>query len=185
MSVLTVFGLQFFLSLVLCGLLAKWFLAPWLKEKTQSEALFWLTLPHATRYVGLVFLVPGVVSQSLPNSFAVPAAYGDLVAGVLALLALVALRSRWAGAVALVWVFNILGTVDLLNALRQAHAVPHLGAAWYIPTFWVPVLLVTHFMIFGRLFRKATKHGASSNSPYMSEKCRSERMHHEQTTPKQ
>ena len=165
MSVLTVFGLQFFLSLVLCGLLAKWFLAPWLKQKTQSEALFWLTLPHATRYVGLVFLVPGVVSQSLPSSFAAAAAYGDLAAGVLALLALIALRGRWAGAVALVWLFNIVGTVDLLNALRQAHAVPHLGAAWYIPTFWVPVLLVTHFMTFGRLIGEATKRAGRQQWP--------------------
>jgi len=155
MDVLTIFGLQFFLSLVLFGLLARWFLTPWLTQKTQSQALFWLTLPHATRYLGLVFLVPGVVSQSLPNSFAAAAAYGDLAAGVLALLALIALRTRWAGATALVWIFNIVGTVDLLNALSHADAVPHLGAAWYIPTFWVPVLLVTHFMIFGRLFRKS------------------------------
>ncbi len=160
MNTLAVFGLQFFLSLVLCGLLARWFLTSWLTEKTQSQALFWLTLPHATRHLGLVFLVPGVVSQSLPSSFAVPAAYGDLAAGVLALLVLVALRSRWAGTMTLVWLFNIVGTVDLLNALRQAQAVPHLGAAWFIPTFWVPVLLVTHIMIFGRLIRKATKHGA-------------------------
>ncbi len=158
MSMLTVFGLQFFLSLVVCSLLAKWFIAPWLKEKTQRESLFWLTLPHATRHVGMVFLVPGVVSQSLPSCFAAYAAYGDLAAGVLALLVLIALRNRWAGAMVLVWVFNIVGTVDLLNALRQAHAVPHLGAAWYIPTFWVPVLLVSHFMIFSRLFTKATRH---------------------------
>ena len=154
MDMLAIFGLQIFMSVVLCGLLAKWFLAPWLKEKTQRESLFWLTLPHATRHVGMVFLVPGVVSPSLPDSFAVAAAYGDLAAGVLAMLVLIALRNRWAGTVALVWVFNIVGTVDLLNALRQAHAVPHLGAAWYIPTFWVPVLLVTHFMIFVRLFKK-------------------------------
>ena len=155
MDILTVFGLQFFLSLVLFGLLAKWFLTSWLKEKTQSQALFWLTLPHATRHLGLVFLVPGVVSQSLPSSFAIPAAYGDLAAGVLALLVLIALRSRWAWTMALVWLFNVVGTVDLLNALRQAHAVPHLGAAWYIPTFWVPLLLVTHAMSFARLLRHA------------------------------
>ncbi len=160
MDIRAIFGLQIFMSVVLCSLLAKWFVAPWLKEKTQRESLFWLTLPHATRHVGLVFLVPGVVAPSLPHGFAVSAAYGDLAAGVLALLVLIALRNRWAGTLALVWFFNVVGTVDLLNALRQAHAVPHLGAAWYIPTFWVPVLLVSHFMIFSRLFRKATKHGA-------------------------
>ena len=160
MDMVAVFGLQVFLSVVVCSLLAKWFLVPWLKEKTQRESLFWLTLPHTTRHVGMVFLVPGVVAPSLPHGFAVSAAYGDLAAGVLALLVLIVLRSRWAGALALVWFFNVVGTVDLLNALRHAQAVPHLGAAWYIPTFWVPVLLVSHFMIFCRLFRKATKHGA-------------------------
>ena len=159
MDMLAIFVLQICMSVVLCSLLAKWFLTPWLKEKTQREGLFWLTLPHTTRHVGMVCLVPGVVSQSLPSCFAAYAAYGDLAAGVLALLVLIALRNRWAGAMALVWVFNIVGTVDLLNALRHSEAVPHLGAAWYIPTLWVPVLLVTHFMIFGLLFRKATKHG--------------------------
>ncbi len=108
----------------------------------------------------MVFLVPTVVSPSLPQGFAVSAAYGDLAAGVLAMLALIALRRHWAVATGLVWLFNIVGTVDLLNALRHAEAVPHLGAAWYIPTFWVPVLLVSHFMIFCRRFRKETKHGA-------------------------
>ncbi len=157
MDMLAIFGVQIFLSIVVCSLLSKWFLVPWLREKKQNEALFWLTLPHATRHVGMVFLVPGVVSQSLPSSFAAFAAYGDLAAGVLALLVLIALRSRWTGTTALVWLFNVVGTVDLLNALRHAEAVPHLHAAWYIPTFWVPLLLVTHFMIFGRLITKATR----------------------------
>ena len=158
MDTVAIFGLQFFLSIVLCSLLAKWFLAPWVRAKTKRESLFWLTLPHATRHVGMVFLVPGVVSPSLPKDFAASAAYGDLAAGVLAMLVLIALRGRWVGTTALVWLFNVVGTVDLLNALRHAQAVPHLGAAWFIPTFLVPVLLVTHFMIFARLFTNTTSH---------------------------
>ena len=102
----------------------------------------------------MVFLVPGVVARPLPDSFANPAAYGDLAASLLALLALIALRTGRAGALALVWLFNIVGTADLLNALRHADAVPDFGAAWYIPTFVVPLLLVTHFMIFARLLRR-------------------------------
>ncbi len=154
MDTLAIFGLQFFLSVVVWGLIGKWLLAPWLENKSPHDALFWLTLPHAFRHVGMVFLVPGVVAQPLPGAFANPAAYGDLATGVLALLALIALRSGWAGASALVWLFNIVGTVDLLNALRQAEVVPDLGAAWYIPTLLVPLLLVTHFMIFARLLRR-------------------------------
>ena len=154
MDTLAIFGLQLVLSLVVWGLIAKWLVAPWLKTKSPHQALFWLILPHAFRHLGMVFLVPGVVAPTLPESFAASAAYGDLVSGVLALLALIALRNDWRGTLALVWVFNIVGTVDLLNALRDATAVPHLGSAWYIPTFFVPVLLVTHFMIYARLLRR-------------------------------
>ncbi len=154
MGTQAIFGLQFLLSLVVWSLIAKWLLAPWLEKKSQHEALFWLTLPHAFRHVGMVFLVPGVVAQRLPEAFANPAAYGDLVTGVLALSALIALRTGWAGALALVWLFNIVGTVDLLNALRHVNVAPDFGAAWYIPTFFVPALLVTHFMIYIRLLRR-------------------------------
>ncbi len=150
-----IFVLQFLLSLIVTSLLARWTLAPWLDSLPQREALFWLSVPHAFRHVGMVFLVPGVVAQPLPEGFAVPAAYGDLAAGLLALLALIFLRTGWAGVLALVWLFNIVGTADLLNALRHVDVVPGFGATWYIPTMLVPLLLVTHFMIFVRLLRKA------------------------------
>jgi len=155
MDVIALFALQFFMSLVVWGSLAYWLLAPWLEKKSLNEALFFLTIPHAFRHIGMVFLVPGVLAQPLPDAFAIPAAYGDLLTGVLAFLALIALRSGWGAAVALVWLFNIVGTVDLLNALRHLDVAPAFGAAWYIPTFLVPVLLVTHAMMFARLFRRA------------------------------
>ncbi len=154
MDTLAIFGLQLVLSLIVYALIAKWYVTPWLAEKPIHQALIPLIFPHAFRYMGMVFLVPGVVARPLPGAFATPAAYGDLVAAVLALLALIALRTGWARALALVWLFNIVGTVDLLNALRQANVVPDFGAAWYIPTFFVPLLLVTHFMIFARLLRR-------------------------------
>ncbi len=54
----------------------------------------------------------------------------------------------------LVWLFNIVGTVDLFNALRQAEVISNLGTTWLIPTFVVPILLVTHGLIFIRLFQE-------------------------------
>ncbi len=105
----------------------------------------------------MLFLVPGVVAQPLPGAFAKPAAYGDLVAGVLAIVALIALRNRWTSALALVWVFNILGLADLAYAVSLGtflQVAPLMGASWYIPTFLVPALLVTHVMIFRQLARK-------------------------------
>ena len=63
MDTVEIFGLQFLLSLVVWGLIAKWLLAPWLEKRSSRDALFWLTLPHAFRHMGLVFLVPGVVAR--------------------------------------------------------------------------------------------------------------------------
>lgn len=153
MTTQAIFLLQFTLSVLVIGLIAKWVFWPWLASQSQRQALFWLTIPHAFRYIGMVFLVPGVVAQPLPDYFATPAAYGDLLTGVLALMALIALRTKWAGAFWMVWLFNIVGTVDLLNALRHLDVAPLFGAAWYIPTMLVPLLLVTHFMIYIRLLK--------------------------------
>jgi hypothetical protein len=105
------------------------------------------------RFVGLSFVVPGVVSPSLSREWAVPAAYGDLGAAVLAVISTLALGARASWAIAAIWVFNIWGSADLVNAFFQGqvrlHVAPGLwGAAFYIPTLVVPPLLVTHAMIF-------------------------------------
>lgn len=86
--------------------------------------------------------------------FANPAAFGDLLSSLLAIVSLVALKGRWRLAVPLVWLFSAVGTIDLLNALRQVEGVPYFGATWYIPTFLVPLLLVTHVIIFARLLKR-------------------------------
>lgn len=159
MNVQAIFGLQFLISILVISFLLKWKLSPWLNKQSLNDALFWLTLPHAFRHIGMVFLVPGLLVQPLPTSFALPAAYGDLAAGILALLVLFALQYKWAGALVLVWVFNIVGTLDLINALRHINVAPYFAASWYIPTFFVPLLLVTHFMIFVRLIKNSRLNG--------------------------
>ena len=69
-----IFGLQFLLSLIVFALIARWYVTPWLAEKTLEQALPLLILPHAFRHIGLSFLVPGVVAEPLPATFANPAA---------------------------------------------------------------------------------------------------------------
>lgn len=153
-----IFGLQFLLSLVVYGLLATWYVAPALARLPLHDALIPLLVPHALRHLGLVFLVPAVVAPTLPRAFALPTAYGDLLAGLLALMAMVALRSRLALALPLAWLFNIVGSLDLLYAFYRGiplDAGRHMGSAWYIPTFIVPALFVTHFMIFAMLIKRS------------------------------
>jgi hypothetical protein len=154
MSPAVIFRLQFVLSLVLGVLIARWYVWPPLAARVTRQALLPLLFVHATRYVGLVFLVPSVVPPDVPAAFAKPAAYGDLAAALLALLAIIALRGEWPGAVALAWIFNLVGTADLLYAVAQGtrHDV-QLGAAYYIPILAVPALFITHAMMFRLLIR--------------------------------
>jgi len=151
MEIIEIFGLQFVLSLTVIGLIAAWRVGPWLDRLELRDALFWLTVPHAFRHLGMVFLVPGVVAPNLPDTFSSAAAYGDLLAGILAIITLIALQRRWAAMLPLAWVTSIVGLVDLVNALSHVSVVPYLHAAWYIPAFLVPLLIVTHVMTLSRL----------------------------------
>jgi hypothetical protein len=149
------FGLSVAFSLVAWSLVARDFVWPALNDRSRADALRPLLILHSFRFVGLSFLIPGVVSPDLPVAFAAPAAYGDLVAMLLALLAFATLRTRFG--VVLVWLFGIWGTADLLYAFFNGYRVElqpgHLGAAFYIPTIVVPLLLVTHMLVFRILLR--------------------------------
>jgi len=146
MTVQLLFGISVASGLVAWGVFSALYLWPQLKGRSRIDALRPLLLLHAFRFIGLSFLIPGVVASDLPMSFARDAAYGDLAAAVLALLALAALRSRLG--LVFAWVFNVWGTFDLLNAFYQAAASGlspgQFGAAYYLPAFIVPFLLITH-----------------------------------------
>ncbi len=138
------------------GIVTARYIWPQLRARQRAEALQPLLMLHSFRFEGLAFLVPGVVSPDMPSAFAHSAAYGDIIAATLALLSLLSLRSR--AGVVIAWIFNIWGSADLLNAFYQAnHAgllAGQLGATWFIPTFFVPLLLITH----GLGFRILVKH---------------------------
>lgn len=159
MDVRVIFAFSALMSLVSCSVIAKLYVWPWLRARARDQALVSLVAPHMfIRFLGLSFLVPGVVSPALPAAFAVPAAYGDFVAGILAIAATIALAKRASWAIAAVWVFNVWGAADLLFAFYSG---PHaqiqpgtLGAAFYLPTAIVPSLLVTHLLVFRLLLRK-------------------------------
>jgi hypothetical protein len=130
------------------------------------------------RFIGLSLLVPGVVSPLLPPAFAIPAAFGDFIAGILAIVATIGLANRTTWAIKSVWWFSIWGTADFLFAFYQG---PHvglepgmLGAAFFIVTAVVPPLLVTHALTFRLLTRRAATepdrrqrfgHGQMTNQP--------------------
>lgn len=107
------------MSFIAFGIVTKLYIWPPLWVVPLEDALIPLVLPHMFRFIGLSFLVTGVVAPSLQPAFGKPAAYGDLVAAILAIVATLALSVHSSWAVAIVWIFNILGTTDLLHAIYQ------------------------------------------------------------------
>src|SRR3984893_16839537 len=144
------FGISILLSLVAWGIVFALYVWPALRPQPRADALRLLLAVHSFRFVGLAFIVPGVVSPDLSAAFARPAAYGDVIAALLALVALAGLRTRFG--TLLVWVFSIWGSADLLYAFYEGNQgglqVGRLGATYFLVTFAVPLLLITHGLIF-------------------------------------
>jgi len=151
------FGISVVFGLVVWGAVAWHYIWPALRERPSAESLKPILLLHGFRFLGLAFVVPGVVSPELPTTFAQPVAYGDLISAILALLALTTLGTRMGTMVT--WVFNTVGTADLLFAfyLGSRVSLPDtqgvLGAGYFILNAYVPLLLITHFLAFRILLR--------------------------------
>jgi hypothetical protein len=151
------FGISAAFGLVAWGAVAWHYIWPALRDRTAPENLKPILLLHGFRFLGLAFLVPGVVSPDLPVTFAQPVAYGDFITAILALLALATLGTS--AGTALTWVFNTFGTADLLFAfyLGGRIALPNtpglLGAGYFILAAYVPLLFVTHALAFRILLR--------------------------------
>jgi hypothetical protein len=150
MTTAGVFALEIASSFLIFGLVAWWWAWPRLKAMRFADALSLLLVIHCFRTTGISLMVPAA-GIDMPAQAAQEIGYGDLVAAFLALISIVALRYRPAIAVPIVWVFSVVGMLDLANAQYvgiQFNLLEHtLGPGWYIVTYYVPLLWVTHILI--------------------------------------
>ena len=157
MNSVAIFWLQLLTSLVVFGLVAAWYVWPYLTRLPRHSALIPLLFVHVPRYVGMTMLVTGMVDPQLPVEFRSSAAYGDLLEAALALVSIFALRSNWRFAITLVWITNTWGFLDLLNGMRGVLQlnVPSfdLATLWYVYTFYAPLVVVAHLMIYWILIK--------------------------------
>lgn len=143
MNILTV---NLALSTLVFWVAARTYVVPNLSRWNPQAILIPILLLHSFRHLGLMFLAPGATYPGMPPQFAHPAAWGDLVTAVLAMTAILSGTPR-----PLLWIFNVVGTVDLLAAITLATiygAPAFMGPAYWIPAFWVPALLITHLLTF-------------------------------------
>ncbi|MGH7066791.1 MAG: hypothetical protein ACREFO_10830 [Acetobacteraceae bacterium] len=146
---------------------------PRLKAMDRVGAQRAIATLHSFRFFGLVFIIPGVVGPNLPGGFATFAAYGDFATGVLAMLALLAVRIRplfWP----LVVVFNVVGAGDIM--MDYYHGIQlglpalagALGATYAILIMYVPVLMITHGGAFYLLVRPQPKVAGTAGAAAVS-----------------
>jgi hypothetical protein len=139
---------------------------PRLKAMDRFDAQRAIATLHSFRFFGLAFILPGVVGSNLPAGFATFAAYGNFATGVLAMLALLAVRIRplfWLFVVAL----NLVGAADII--LDGYHAVRvelpavagELGAMYAFLILYVPVQMITHIAAFYLLVRPTRRQAAA------------------------
>ena len=157
MNILTV---NLLFSTLVFWVAARIYLLPRLHELKPKTVLLPILLLHSFRHLGLMFLAPGAIYAGIPPQFAYPAAFGDLLAAILALASIPAVAKGLSSARILVWVFNFVGSLDLLAAIALATifgASAYMGPAYWIPAFWVPALLVTHYITFTILVKYWTQ----------------------------
>jgi hypothetical protein len=100
-----IIGFSILLCFIASSIVAGNYITPSLRACSREDAIKPLAAPHMFRFVRLSFLMPGVVSPTLTPAFADPAAFGDLTAAVLAMIAVMGLSVRASWAMLAVWIF--------------------------------------------------------------------------------
>jgi hypothetical protein len=157
------FNLPFVLSVmgafIASFVVANLYVWPRLRSLPRVDALRILSSLHAFRFEGMNFMVVGFVSPALNAAVARQIAWGDFVAAVLALVSIAVLTRRWAFAIPVVWISNLWGTADLLNAyykgVTQVAGPGLFGAGIYIAALYVPLLLTAHTLAFMLLLKSS------------------------------
>jgi len=155
MEAIILFGISVLMSFIVWNKATQKYLWPRIKNLELKKAVQPILILNSFRFAGLSFFVPGVVHAGLNSAWAVPAAFGDFTTAVLAFTTLSLINT--ASFRPLLWLFNILGFIDLLVAFIDGpryNILPSLGPAYYIVVLYVPLLLLTHLMTFRLLLRK-------------------------------
>src|SRR5579863_720106 len=98
MPIPLIWGVTVAFGFLAWGVFAAQYVWPVISKRQRADALRPILVLHGFRFIGLAALIPGVVSPGLSGTaFARELAFGDLLAAILALIALAALRTRWSG----------------------------------------------------------------------------------------
>lgn len=136
----------------------------WFKLVFSQIKLEQLVFIHVFRFVGAFFFI-GYFYDVLPRQFAFIGGSGDIVSAIIAIPVFIALKKKMKFAKLFVWIFNIIGLLDIISVLitatiitRQAieNNTPGIEQFGTFPFSWIPAfapatIIFLHILIFKKL----------------------------------
>lgn len=161
MEPIVVLAVQCTFSMLIFFLIIKWYVVPRITKANKYDILALLLLVNVFRYLPLSLFMPGQVSAEFPPYLKEIVAHGDFLSGLLALIALLAIKSKKRSAVAFTYVFSIVSIMDMVVVLtlamkEQVFELP-LGANYFTVSVYVPMLIVIQALILKILIHKIYK----------------------------
>lgn len=139
------------LNFIMFGMIAVWYVAPWLASRPRAEALTALLWVQAFRDVALQIYSAQHFGFAVSDETRGVIVFGDVIGTILALSSIVALRYRANIAPLLIWALVAETVFDLVytsflgvreHLYESASAVTFLIVAFYVPLLWVSLGLV-------------------------------------------
>lgn len=136
----------------------------WFKFLFEHIKLEQLIFIHLFRFVGVFFLLV-YMYDAIPKQFALVGGIGDIVTAILVLPVIWAIKKKLSFAKALVFMWNIIGVIDIISVLATAVIMTKMAVATngpgvqqfgtfpfsWIPAFAPATIIFLHFLIFKKL----------------------------------
>jgi len=159
------------LSLIVCVMIARWYVGPWLRKQERADALIALLWVHVFRYVALQVYSAQQAGFPISDAARDRIVYGDMAGMLLAIIAISALRIRANWSIPLVWLLIAETLIDTVTNIADGIHEQLFGVAnnvtWMVVTFYVPILMVTLGLTIWQLYSRNGEalEGSVSSAP--------------------
>jgi hypothetical protein len=150
-----------FISLFVYAMIAKWYIAPWLKARGRADALIALLWVHVFRYVALQAVSAQRDGFPISDTGVMEIVVGDLGGAILAFATIVLLRYRAGIAIPLTWLLVLETIYDSVSNIRGGVREHLMGAAggvtWLVLVFFVPMIIVSLALLVWQLYARRSE----------------------------
>jgi hypothetical protein len=150
-----------FISLFIYATIARWYVAPWLKSRSRTDALIALLWVHVFRYIALQAFSAQRGGFPISDAGVMEIVIGDLGGAILAFITIVLLRYRAGIAIPLAWVLVLETVYDTVSNIRGGMREHLMGAAagvtWLVLVFFVPMIIVSLVLLVWQLHTRRSE----------------------------